>query len=157
MRKKMELILGSVFIILGIGSMFMFFKLGSVITGIISFVFFGGVGAVIAFLNAQKLLEWKTARVHEFDSVGYIHAKDKSTHINTYSTSNSQNSVYSNQEYTTRVKTPIGFFDAKDKDAFMTYREGDKVKIHVKTRYDKNDKPFMSETRILDLLEAAKN
>lgn len=133
-----------------------FFVMGSLaldITGLgIFMILFCGVpGVFLMFFDPikarEKSLDRKTSNIHEMTSEGYIHTKDKTTHVGTY-----QDTVHSSHEYITRIQTPIGFYDVHDKDSYMSYKEGDKVKILVRTRYNKKDKPFMQEVTILGLL-----
>lgn len=95
----------------------------------------------------KKKIDRKTSRIHEMTVEGIVHSKDKTTHVDSYN-----DAIYYNHEYITRIKTPIGFYDSYDKNEYLTYKEGDEVKILVRTRYDKNDKPFMEEVLILHLL-----
>lgn len=147
MRKIIEKIFGIILIAIGLLITVFTWMLGIKFFSVISFVLICGTGAVIAFVDHHKILELRTAKVHEMTSEGYIHTKDKTTHVSTY-----QDAVRSNHEYITRIQTPIGFYDVYDKDSYMSYKEGDKVKILVKTRYNKKDKPFMQEVTILGLL-----
>lgn len=146
-------ILGIILII--IGGVFAFF-LASVDMFIawvfaIIIIIFLCIPGIIMFLDPikvrEKALNMRTSNIHEMTSEGYVHTKDKTTHVSTY-----QDAVHSNHEYITRIQTPIGFYDVYGKDSYMSYKEGDKVKILVRTRYNKKDKPFMQEVIILGLL-----
>lgn len=102
------------------------------------------------FIGHDTILELRTANLHEMTSEGVIHSKDKSLYINI--NENSVKSVKSVNGYLVRVRTPIGFYDVYSQDAYMTYKEGDDVKILVKTRYNRKGKAFEQETTILGLL-----
>lgn len=143
-------VLGIILIV--IGAVFILFSMGmGAFFGIFSFLFICVPGLLLIFVDPikarDKILDMRTSNIHEMTSEGYIHMKDKTTHIGTY-----QEAVHSSHEYTTRIQTPIGFYDAHDKDSYMSYKEGDKVKILVRTRYNKKDKPFMQHVIILGLL-----
>lgn len=107
-------------------------------------------------IGHDNLLELRTARIHEMTAEGVIHSKDKSLHISSSTNSaDSVSSVKSYNGYIVRVRTEIGFFDVYSQDAYMTYKEGDKVKILVKIRYNRKGKAFKQETTILGLLSSS--
>lgn len=104
-------------------------------------------------IGHDNFLELRTAKIHEMTAEGVIHSKDKSLYIS--SSVNSVSSVKSVNGYLVRVKTQIGFYDVYSQDAYMTYKEGDKVKILVRIRYNRKGKAFKEETTILGLLSSS--
>lgn len=149
-NRLVELIIGIFNIMFGIGFGIMFAIFNLTIISVVC-IFIVALGCYLV-IGADRVLEFRTANLHEMTSEGVVHSKDKSVHINAY-----QDSIYSKNEYLIRVKTPIGFYDTYDKNAYMTYKEDDKIKILVKTRYNRKGKAFRQETIILGLLSQLYN